>query len=390
MCFGAFMGQLDASVVALTYRSIGGTFHAGLAAVQWVSLTYLITLAALLVPVGRMSDRLGRKRVYLWGFVLFTVASAGCAGAPTLVALVALRAAQGVGAALLQANSVALVATSAPPGRLRLALGMQASAQAVGLALGPTIGGVVVQTIGWRWVFALNVPVGVLAVIAGRYLLPRTRLESAGGTLRTVLRTPGVPRWLIGALLSYLLLFGPIVLVPTVLQAHGIAPLQAGLLVAALPTGFALGALADRVLPHRWQPGWRSSLGLMLTALGLGALLLVGVRPVWAALTLTAVGTGLGILTPTTNALIMDAVPSRLAGLAGGLVSTARAIGTAAGTAVVTAALSFNGSGRVGLAALLATTVAARRTVAVRTTVAARTTAGRPARARRPRRPEPR
>ena len=210
VCFGAFMGQLDASVVAVAYRPIGETFHVGLASVQIVSLTYLIALGALLVPVGKVSDRLGRKRVYLYGFTLFTVASVGCAVAPSLAVLALVRAAQGAGAAMLQANSVALVSTSAPSGRLRTALGIHPDSCAVGLALA---------------------------------------------------------------------------------------------------------------------------------------------------------GLGLGLFVPTNNAAVMTAVPARSAALGGGLVSTARAIGTAAGTALVAIALAREVSGRAALIALVAVTIAAAATL---------------------------
>ena len=98
-----------------------------LAGVQWVSLAYLLALVALLVPVGRWSDRLGRKLVYLYGFVCSLRASAACGLAPTLSVLIGLRVVQAAGAAMLQANSVALVATSAPAGRRRAALGVQAA-----------------------------------------------------------------------------------------------------------------------------------------------------------------------------------------------------------------------------------------------------------------------
>jgi MFS family permease len=168
------MGQLDASIVTLTYRPLSTEFGASLAAVQWVSLAYLLALATLLIPVGRLADAHGRKLMYLYGFVIFTVASAACGLAPRLSALIAFRIVQGAGAALLQANSVALVTTSAPPGRARAALGVQGAAQAIGLALGPTVGGLLVSTLGWRWVFGINVPVGVVAVAAAVYLLPRT------------------------------------------------------------------------------------------------------------------------------------------------------------------------------------------------------------------------
>jgi MFS family permease len=175
VCFGAFMGQLDASIVTLTFRPMEREFGAPLAGVQWVSLAYLLALVALLTPAGRIADAVGRKLVYGYGFMVFTIGSAACGLAPSLGILVVFRLVQAVGAAMLQANSVALVTTSVPPARMRLALSVQAAAQAVGLGLGPTLGGLLTQTAGWRAVYWINVPVGCLAVIAGRYLLPRTR-----------------------------------------------------------------------------------------------------------------------------------------------------------------------------------------------------------------------
>lgn len=362
VCFGAFMGQLDASVVALTYHSIGDAFHTDLATVQWVSLTYLIALALLLVPLGAVSDRLGRKRVYLWGFAVFSIASLGCALAPNLIALDATRAIQGVGAAMLQANSVALVATSVPRVRLRSALGVQAAAQALGLALGPTLGGLIVQTIGWRWVFGINVPIGILAVLLGRFLLPRTRVTVHPATrrLRSVLGTAAMPRRLVGALLAYLLLFGPIVLVPTVLQRHGASALLAGFVVAALPVGFALSAtFGDRLLPSAWSPGARCGFGLAIAAVGLAGLMAAGTNAGGCATAVFALGVGVGLYTPANNALIMGAVGPHVAALAGGLVNTGRALGTAAGTAIVAVSIGSSGGSRLALAVLLGVAFAA-------------------------------
>jgi MFS family permease len=361
VCFGAFMGQLDASVVALTYRAIGADFGAGLRTVQWISLTYLIALGALLVPVGRISDRIGRKRVYLWGFGLFTLASGGCALAPSLTALAAIRTVQGAGAAMLQANSVAIVATVTPPRHLRTALGVQGAAQAVGLALGPTLGGLLVQGLGWRWVFAVNVPVGVVALLAGRHLLPRTRLAAVpGGRVRGVLAGPGVGTGLLGALLAYALLFGPIVLVPAVLQADGHRPLAAGLVAAALPIGFAVGAtVGGGLVPQRWDARRRGLAGLAVTAIGLGGLLAtVPSGTAWpVALALT--GIGLGVFIPANNALIMAAVPTPAAAFAGGLVNASRAAGTAAGTVLVASTVAIAAAGAVSAWALLAVAIAA-------------------------------
>jgi MFS family permease len=175
VCFGAFMGQLDASIVTITFPAMQREFGVPVAAVQWVSLIYLLGLIAMLAPAGRLGDSVGRKLVYTYGFAVFTVASAACGLAPSLGVLVPLRLVQAVGAAMLQSNSVALVTTSTPKHRMRFALGVQAAAQSIGLALGPTLGGLLTDTVGWRAVFWVNVPVGLVAIAAGRYLLPRTR-----------------------------------------------------------------------------------------------------------------------------------------------------------------------------------------------------------------------
>ena len=332
VCFGAFMGQLDASVVTLTYGGLRTGFHASPAAVEWVSLGYLVALVALLVPAGRLADTYGRKLLYLHGFLVFTAASAACGLAPSLGVLIAFRVVQAAGAAMMQANSVALVATSAPRHRMRAALGAQGAAQALGLALGPTVGGALVTAAGWRWVFWINVPVGLVAWCAGRYLLPRSRdlgrvhrfdlpglvllaltttgallaLSAASGlplpgwaaaaaaaaalgagwafTVRqrraaaplldlALLRLPAVAPGLAGALLGYLLLFGPLVLVPAALTGAGGSVLSAGAVLTALPAGFALAATtADRVLPRTTTDRGRCVLGAAVALAGCAGL----------------------------------------------------------------------------------------------------------------------
>src|SRR5262245_36274524 len=175
VCVGAFMGQLDASIVTLAFPTLRAEFHTTLAAVEWVGLAYLLALVGTVTAVGRLADMVGRKLLYTYGFAVFTLASAGCALAPSLPVLVVCRIVQGVGAAMLQANSVALITTAMPSGRLGRGIGAQGTAQALGLALGPAVGGLLIALGGWRLLFLVNVPAGLLGTIAGWLLLPRSR-----------------------------------------------------------------------------------------------------------------------------------------------------------------------------------------------------------------------
>ncbi|MFD9596286.1 MFS transporter [Kitasatospora sp. NPDC059973] len=178
VCLGAFLGQLTAGITALVLPALGGHFRAGFAAVEWVALAYLLVLVALLAPVGRLSDLVGRKTMYLGGFAVFALASLGAGFAGGLWILVACRAVQAVGGAMMQANSVALVARGVPGHAMRRALGIQAAAQGLGLALGPSLGGLLVEHASWRWVFWINVPIGLFGILAGWFLLPRTRARA--------------------------------------------------------------------------------------------------------------------------------------------------------------------------------------------------------------------
>src|ERR1022692_5325070 len=118
VCVGAFMGQLDASIVTLAFPTLRHDFGASLADVQWVGQAYLLVLVGLLPAVGRYADMFGRKLVYTYGFVIFVLGSALCGFAPSLLVLVACRALQGVGAAMFQANSTAIIASAVPREKL--------------------------------------------------------------------------------------------------------------------------------------------------------------------------------------------------------------------------------------------------------------------------------
>lgn len=415
VCFGAFMGQLDASIVTLAFPALQHQLHVGLANVEWVSLAYLITLVTLLAPVGKISDKYGRKLIYLYGFTIFIAASAACGFTTTLTALILFRVLQATGAAMLQANSVALVATSVPAKSRRAALGIQAAAQSLGLALGPVLGGVLIATVGWRWIFFINVPVGIIALIAGRFLLPRTHKRSpetgsdlpgllllaisvvstlvlvskisgnglpfveiivlalvscvtiAGLVLRenhtrsplidfNMLKTSGVARMLAGALFAYMVLFGPLVLFPQILTAKSDNVLKIGLLLSALPAGFGVAAIgAEHILPRNWQNRSRTMLGGLLACVSSGLLAVPAPESVYVLL-LGILGLGLGIYIPANNTGIMASVAEHRAALMGGMVNIARGLGTAFGVAAVALALhmTMHRGDQAGLSAAMA------------------------------------
>ena len=335
--FGAFMGQLDASITTLAFPAIRSEFGVGLQAVSWVSLSYLLTLTLLLVPVGRLSDALGRKLFYVYGFAVFTAASLACALAPTLGALIAFRVVQAVGAAMLQSNSIALISNAAPPERLRRALGAQAAAQALGLGLGPAVGGLLVDTVGWRWVFGVNVPVGVAALAAGVLLLPRTRERNPGFAVSLdPLRVRRVRRGLLGAGGGYLVLFGPLVLVPVIMVARGESALVSGLVLTTLPVGFAAGASF-----LKWRPGF----ALAASCAALGAMLVLPFQPAVLVPLFGVLGLGLGAYAPANNAQVMASVPANRSGIVSGMLNTARALGTSGGVYLVTSAIALAGHG---------------------------------------------
>ena len=175
VCVGAFMGQLDASIVTVALPTLQKTFDASVGAVTWVGLSYLLVLVATVTAVGRFADMWGRKLLYVYGFLIFTAASVLCGLAPGLGWLCGFRALQAVGAAMLQANSLAIILLVVPAASLGRAIGFQGAAQALGPRSGPDDRGVVAGGRGWRLIFYVNVPFGLFGAVAAVLLVPRSR-----------------------------------------------------------------------------------------------------------------------------------------------------------------------------------------------------------------------
>jgi EmrB/QacA subfamily drug resistance transporter len=188
----AFMAQLDFFIVNVALDGIGDAFRgASLAGLSWVLDAYAIVVAALLVPAGRFADLWGRKRVLLSGIAIFTVASAACAAAPSLAVLVAARAAQAVGAAMVIPTSLGLLYPSFPQRQHGLVVGIWAAAAATAASVGPPVGGLLVG-LSWRWIFVINLPIGIAVLVAGSFLLPEVR-EPRGARLPDLLSVVALP-----------------------------------------------------------------------------------------------------------------------------------------------------------------------------------------------------
>jgi EmrB/QacA subfamily drug resistance transporter len=181
LALAVFMSSLDLFIVNLAFPYIGREYHGtGLGSLSWVLNAYTIVFAAVLVPAGRWADRVGRRRIFVAGLIVFSVGSALCGLSPGVPELIAARVIQAAGAGLMVPASLSLLLASVPVAGRAKAIGTWSALGALGAALGPVIGGSLVQ-LSWRWVFWINIPVGLLTVLLAARVVPDSRDEHARG-----------------------------------------------------------------------------------------------------------------------------------------------------------------------------------------------------------------
>ena len=177
---GTFMTTLDASIVNIALPSIAHAFGTPVSGpVEWVVIGYLVVIAATLLSFARLADIAGRERIWIAGLALFTAGSALSGLAPTLVLLVGARGLQGLGAALIFAPALALIVDAFPRSQRGQALGLNALIVSLGVTAGPTLGGLITESLGWRWIFFVNVPLGFIGLVVAR------RVFAFGGDARS-------------------------------------------------------------------------------------------------------------------------------------------------------------------------------------------------------------
>ncbi len=161
---GTFMATIDSSIVNISLNTIQRTFGATLGQVEWTVLAYILGIVCLLPSMGRLGDMIGRRRVFITGMIVFTISSALCGISWNLPSLVVFRVMQAVGAAMIQSMGVALLVQAFPSSERGLALGYNGTITAVGIAMGPVLGGLIIGTLGWRYIFFVNIPICLLAL----------------------------------------------------------------------------------------------------------------------------------------------------------------------------------------------------------------------------------
>jgi EmrB/QacA subfamily drug resistance transporter len=396
VCVATFMLLLDVTIVTVALSAIQRDFSADLGELQWVIDAYTLALAGLLLTAATLGDRIGRRRIFLAGMAIFTAGSLGCALAWSPLSLDLIRAVQGIGGALLFGVGLPLIGAAFPQPKARAsAVGVFGATLAAATAVGPLAGGLLVDGPGWRWIFLVNVPIGVFALIAGARWLTESRPEHARAAdwPGTVLLTSALLALLLGLIrgnddgwgsarvvgllvAAGVLLAGFLVRQATaaqpmldlslfarrsfvgvgfaafavsasliacttylalyVINALDYSPLQGGLrflplTVAAFVAAPITARLVDRV-PARIILG--ASLGLIAVGMALDARLDGGSH--WTALLVGFVvaGVGMGAASASTAQAALESVEVARAGMATGTVNTLRQIGVAAGVAV--------------------------------------------------------
>jgi EmrB/QacA subfamily drug resistance transporter len=183
MCLALFMVMLDNTVVNVALPSIQSDLNTSIAGLEWIVNGYTLSFAVLLAVGGRMGDIFGRRRMFVFGVIVFTLASTTAGFAPSNFALVASRVAQGVGAAFMMPGTLSIITDAFPPSERGKAIGTWAGVSALALAIGPVLGGFLTEYVSWRAIFYINLPVGVLAVLAALFVVRESRDTSVGRTV---------------------------------------------------------------------------------------------------------------------------------------------------------------------------------------------------------------
>ena len=399
------MSVLDSTIVNVALPSLAHDFHSGNAASVWVVNAYQVTILMALLPLASLGEIVGYRRIYQTGLCIFTVASLGCALAPSLTLLCIARVAQGLGAAGIMSVNPALIRFTYPSRMLGRGIGINAFTVAVAGAIGPTIAAAILSVAHWRWLFAVNVPIGIVTIVIALYSLPENQtaaraLNYAGAVLQAAtfgllltglqsLAQDSVTPTAVGEILggcvlgvflvrheiersnplipfdllrqrifslsvatsvgSFMAQTAGLIALPFEIQRLGHSAAETGLLMTPWPVGVALAAPIAGRLADRYPAGILGSAGLLTMAAGLTSLALFPVNGSAADLLwrMALCGLGFGFFQTPNNRTLLGSAPAHRSGAAGGMLATARLFGQtlgAAGVAILFRAAPDHGS----------------------------------------------
>jgi EmrB/QacA subfamily drug resistance transporter len=398
---GTFMSALDGSVVNTVLPFLRAQLRTDVATIEWVSTVYLLVVSALLLGVGRAGDLYGQKRLYVGGFILFVIGSAVCGLSRNVGMLIGMRGLQAVGAAMLFASGPAILTRTFPPERRGRALGALATFTYLGLTVGPALGGWLATAFGWRSVFYINIPIGLVGIVMAWRALPHDAVagrgepfDLAGATLFTtglvallvalnqghawgwtapltiglllfavfqlvlfitverarahpmldlsLFRSRVFTASTLAALLNYICVYSVLFVLPfALIQGRGISVQRTGLILTAQPIVMAIVAPLSGALSDRIGSRILSALGMFLLFVGLLAVVWVmAFTPLLIAGGLAIIGLGVGLFVSPNNSALMGAAPRHRQGIAAGVLATARNLGMVLGVGIAGAVLT--------------------------------------------------
>lgn len=393
---GTFLATIDSSIVNVALPTLNQVFKTDFATVQWVVLGYLLTVTTLMLSIGRLGDMRGKKPLYVAGFVIFTLGSLTCALSPNIYFLIAARVFQALGASMTMALGSAILTEAFPPKERGRVLGMNGAIVSIGIVLGPTLGGIILNSLSWHWIFFVNLPVGIMGILAVLKFVPNLKpvcdehfdLGGAATLLLSVLSLlvgltigqergftslPVLVLW--SGFIIFLVLFiliekrnrqpmveldlfknrllsinlatgfmvficssGTTLLMPFFLENILNYPaIQVGMLLAVVPIGMGIIAPISGALSDRFGTRPLTVIGLLVTLSGFVAIstLSTHTTALGYILRFIPMGVGLGIFQSPNNSAIMGTAPRERLGIISGMMAMTRTLGQTTGNAVL-------------------------------------------------------